>query len=209
MNKLGTVKNPLSVIAIFAGIAEISGTGVLPFIEKENQYLYIWFLMTFPFTLILLFFATLNWNHKKLYAPSDYSNDLYFLDSARNTKSPRPEVSDLKETIEHNIETAINTTTSEENQDPQEKARVIDAIKNSIKRSSFITIDARPLTGSENNIFELPFVAFPSLNDLTDEIYFLINSYVKPFEYGHSWVLRRSENGEIIKHGNRKRYPLP
>jgi len=65
MNKTGIVKNPLSVIAIFAGVAEISGTSVLPFISEENQRLYIWFLMSFPFTLVLLFFSTVGWAEER------------------------------------------------------------------------------------------------------------------------------------------------
>ncbi|WP_339526343.1 hypothetical protein [Pseudomonas sp. EA_35y_Pfl2_R111] len=199
MNKTGVVRNPLSVIAIFAGIAEISGTGVLPFIAAENQALYIWFLMTFPFALVVFFFATLNWNHKALYAPSDYNSDESFLEGIRASRAGRPEVSSLEETIEHDIETALDSVLPENKNDPGVKVRVANAIKSSIKKSSFITIDASPLTGNKLHIFELPFVAFPSLNSLTDEIYFLINSHVPPFEYGHSWVLRKSENREIIK----------
>lgn len=199
MNKTGVVKNPLSVIAIFAGIAEISGASVLPFISPEKQWLYIWFLMTFPFALVFLFFATLNLNHKVLYAPSDYSSDESFLEGIRVSRAARPEVSSLEETIEHNIESALSSALSKNEKDPNEKERVADAIKASIKKSSFITIDARPLTGNNRHIFELPFVAFPSLNNLTDEIYFLIDKYVKPFEYGYSWVLRRSEDEQVIK----------
>jgi len=199
MNKAGVVKNPLSVIAIFAGIAEISGTGVLPFITPENQSLYIWFLMSFPFTLILLFFATLNWNHKALYAPSDYNSDASFLEGTRGSRSPRPEVSHLEETIDHDIEAALSSALPKNEKDPNERERIANAIKSSIKKSSFITIDARPLTGGDSSIFELPFVAFPSLNNLTDEVYFLIDNYVKPFEYGHSWVLKKAENHETIK----------
>lgn len=199
MNRSGVVRNPLSVIAIFAGIAEISGTGVLPFIAPENQNLYIWFLMTFPFALVIFFFATLNWNHKALYAPSDYNSDESFLEGIRASRAARPEVASLEETIEHDIEAALSSVLPENENDPSERARVAKAIKSSIKKSSFITIDARPLTGNGLHVFELPFVAFPSLNNLTDEIYFLINNHVKPFEYGHSWVLRKSENGEIIK----------
>ena len=41
VEKIGHIKNPLTVIAIFAAIAEISGTTVLPFIESENQGIYI------------------------------------------------------------------------------------------------------------------------------------------------------------------------
>jgi len=78
-NKVGVIKNPLSVIAIFAGIAEISGTMVLPHINPANQLLFIWFLMLFPFTLVVLFFITLNWNYKVLYAPSDFKDEGNFV----------------------------------------------------------------------------------------------------------------------------------
>lgn len=39
--KIGLIKNPLTVIAIFAGIAEVSGTVVLPFISANNQLTFI------------------------------------------------------------------------------------------------------------------------------------------------------------------------
>lgn len=73
------VKNPLSVIAIFAGFAEVSATAVLPMLQNENQFYFLFFVMGFPVLLIGLFFATLNWNHKVLYAPSDYSNEQNFM----------------------------------------------------------------------------------------------------------------------------------
>lgn len=79
MQGKGTVKNPLTVIAIFAGTAEISGTAILPLLEAGAQSTYIWFLMLFPFTLIALFFITLNWNHKVLYAPSDFRDEDHFV----------------------------------------------------------------------------------------------------------------------------------
>ena len=81
IEKVGPIKNPLTIIAIFAAIAEISGTIVLPFIDKTNQAIYVWFLMVFPILLILLFFLTLNFNHKVLYAPSDYKDESNFLQS--------------------------------------------------------------------------------------------------------------------------------
>lgn len=39
--KINSVKNPLTIIAIFAGIAEVSGTVITPFIDKELQGIYI------------------------------------------------------------------------------------------------------------------------------------------------------------------------
>lgn len=81
VEKIGPIKNPLTIIAIFAAIAEISGTVVLPFIAPANQATYVWFLIVFPILLIVLFFLTLNFNHKVLYAPSDYQNEDNFLRS--------------------------------------------------------------------------------------------------------------------------------
>jgi hypothetical protein len=69
------VRNPLTVIAVFAGLAEISGTGILPFIAEANQATYIWFLMIFPVILVFLFFLTLNFNPKVLYSPSDFRDE--------------------------------------------------------------------------------------------------------------------------------------
>lgn len=81
VEKIGPIKNPLTIIAIFAAIAEISGTVVLPFIATANQATYVWFLIIFPILLIVMFFLTLNLNHKVLYAPSDYQNEDNFLHS--------------------------------------------------------------------------------------------------------------------------------
>ncbi|MBZ7924357.1 hypothetical protein LAC81_26890 [Ensifer adhaerens] len=74
IEKIGHIKNPLTVIAAFAGFAEVSGTVILPFLEKDIQYTYVWFLMLFPTALVGIFFTTLALNHVVLYAPSDYSD---------------------------------------------------------------------------------------------------------------------------------------
>lgn len=73
------ISNPLTIIAIFAGLAEISGTLILPFLRESSQDLYVWFLMGFPTLLIVLFFITLNFNHKVLYAPSDFRDEDNFV----------------------------------------------------------------------------------------------------------------------------------
>jgi hypothetical protein len=73
------VSNPLTLIAIFASLAEIAATSVLPILEGEIQGVFVWYVMLFPVLLVVLFFITLNWNHGVLYAPSDYSDESNFL----------------------------------------------------------------------------------------------------------------------------------
>lgn len=73
------VKNPLTIIAMFAGIAEVSGTAVLPLIAELNQRLYIYFLMLFPTFLVSLFFLTLFKKPESLYAPSDFADEKNYM----------------------------------------------------------------------------------------------------------------------------------
>ncbi|AXI63188.1 hypothetical protein DLD99_22810 [Pseudomonas kribbensis] len=75
----GKITNPISVIAIFAFISETSAAVSLPFLDNDEREIYIWFLISFPFYLLFLFFITLNFNYRSLYAPSDFGNDKNFL----------------------------------------------------------------------------------------------------------------------------------
>ena len=94
LNNFGTIKNPLTIIAIFAGIVEISSTTVLPFIALDIQNIYIWFLIGFPTLLVVCFFITLNFNNTVLYAPSDYKEDKSFLESNRKSSVSNTAVTD-------------------------------------------------------------------------------------------------------------------
>lgn len=90
--KIGTIKNPLTIIAIFAGIAEASGTLVLPFIADENQLIFIYFLIVFPSVLIVVFFLTLNFNNKALYAPSDFNDEENYIKIFKYDESKQEKV---------------------------------------------------------------------------------------------------------------------
>lgn len=83
IEKVGHVKNPLTIIAIFAGIAEISGTVVLPLLIDSVQAQYVLFLMGFPVLIVILFFFTLLWRPHVLYAPSDYKSEDNFMRTIR------------------------------------------------------------------------------------------------------------------------------
>ncbi|MCU6337939.1 hypothetical protein KW823_15490 [Enterobacter quasiroggenkampii] len=76
---ISLVKNPLTIIAMFAGIAEVSGTAILPWIAEPNQKIYIYFLMFFPTFLVSLFFFTLHKKSESLYAPSDFVDEKNYM----------------------------------------------------------------------------------------------------------------------------------
>ena len=86
------ISNPLTVIAIFAGLAQTSGTGVLVLLDGPIQKIFIWFVMFFPITLVILFFYILYKYPKNLYSPSDYSNEELFFKAVIESKESTNEV---------------------------------------------------------------------------------------------------------------------
>jgi hypothetical protein len=99
LEKIKGVESPLKLISTFAGITEVGGMIVLPFLSPLNQAPYMWFLICLPTVLVLLFFLTLNFNHRVLYAPSDYRTDSSFLAAmqiSNNRLTPGPTPGDVK-----------------------------------------------------------------------------------------------------------------
>lgn len=84
MNNKSKVQNPLTIIAIFAGIAEIAGTTVLLGLPLEIQRVFVWFVILFPFVLVGLFFLVLLFKHGVLYAPSDFTDESNFIGILKN-----------------------------------------------------------------------------------------------------------------------------
>jgi len=79
--KIKKINNPLTIIAIFAALAEVNATVALGLMDKNLHYIFIWFIIGFPTILVICFFLTLNFNTKVMYSPSDYKEDKSFMDS--------------------------------------------------------------------------------------------------------------------------------
>lgn len=66
------VSNPLTIIAIFSGVAETLATVALIKLPTEIQAIFVYFVMALPAGIVLLFFFVLYFKNNVLYAPSDY-----------------------------------------------------------------------------------------------------------------------------------------
>ncbi|WP_367859727.1 hypothetical protein [Pseudomonas brassicacearum] len=104
MNKpLKTITNPMTLIAIFATLSETSAAISLPFLDDQDREYYLWFLISFPFYLLLLFFITLNFNYRSLYSPSDFRKSKHFIktmdDSPCRRKRQLRRAEDVKELL--------------------------------------------------------------------------------------------------------------
>lgn len=79
----------MTLIAIFATLSETSAAISLPFLDDQDREYYLWFLISFPFYLLLLFFITLNFNYRSLYSPSDFRKSKHFIKSMDDSTGRR------------------------------------------------------------------------------------------------------------------------
>lgn len=99
IENIKSISNPLTIIAIFAALAEIAGTVALGIVDTSHQGTFIWFVMGFPILLVVLFFITLNFNSRALYAPSDFKDESNFLKTLEKSLDNRELVKSFDEIL--------------------------------------------------------------------------------------------------------------
>lgn len=100
IENIKAVNNPLTIIAIFAALAEIAGTLALKIVAPELQATFVWFVMGFPALLVILFFLTLNFNPKVLYAPSDFRDEQNFLNTLGGVRQLSGDLTEVQNQLE-------------------------------------------------------------------------------------------------------------
>jgi len=73
------INNPITLIAVFAGIIEVVGAIGLKLVASDLHVYFMIFLIGFPSMLVILFFITLWFKPEVLYSPRDFKNDDNFL----------------------------------------------------------------------------------------------------------------------------------
>lgn len=100
--QLEGIRNPLAVIAIFAGISEVAMAVTLIKLPFDLQKIFVWFVMGFPLILVTGFYFVLYRKPAVLFSPGDYQDDKLYLDSiASNSKDqfPKERVEQLEATM--------------------------------------------------------------------------------------------------------------
>jgi hypothetical protein len=106
--KTSKVSNPLTIIAVFAGLAETFGLSVLPFLDDDPQKVFVWFAMLFPALLLLFFFGTLWVKSEVLYSPSDFRDEKNWMLTKRKKNEANEELAifdaPIPETVDASVE---------------------------------------------------------------------------------------------------------
>jgi hypothetical protein len=198
----GLARNPLGIIALFIvliyGFAALT-LGVNAKLELSERAPLVWFLVLFPFAVLFLFGWLVSQHHENLYAPSDFRSDESFHKRRELAERRLVEITAEQDNLKARIRETILDTSTANGGNSVTWQKIADQVVADVDRASNITVDLSDFLGASSAVFTYPVAAFESLGDLTNEVYFKISTEVRPFEYGHTWVLRDVETNTVIK----------
>ena len=113
IEKIRHINNPLTIIAIFAGLAEVSGTITIGIINPDSQKVFVWFLMLFPASLVLSFFMVIYFRPGVLYAPSDFKDEGNFFNAVGKKAIIDHEIKELKDDLKEVLGKSVVNAISE------------------------------------------------------------------------------------------------
>jgi len=198
----GLTKNPLGIIALFIvlvyGFASLT-LGTTSRLESSERMPLVWFLVLFPFAVLFLFGWLVSKYHGHLYSPADFRSDESFHKSKEISERRVAEITAGQDHLKARIKETIREKSLTNGADQGRWQQIAEQILADVDRSSNIVVDASNFLGDSSAVFTFPVAAFESLGDLTNEVYFKLSSKVRPFQYGHTWLLRNKETGFVIK----------
>ena len=83
---IGRVKNPLTMVAVFAAISEVAMAFVITKLTDKLQEIFIWFVMGFPTVLVFIFFFVLYRKPAVFFSPGDYKSEELYVSSISVSK---------------------------------------------------------------------------------------------------------------------------
>ncbi|MDK8188793.1 hypothetical protein QP794_01685 [Paenibacillus sp. UMB7766-LJ446] len=182
MNSKSKVQNPLTIIAIFAGIAELAGTTVLLGLPIEIQRVFVWFVMGFPVGLVFTFFLVLVLKHEVLYAPSDFTDENHFIGLWKKRKDIDTELNETTTLLEQMKELTKTTT---ENSTDEKIKELKDKLDEALEKIEIAKMN------NESDSHGRPSTIRRSMS------YALVSEQVEKIVLS---VIRRSDNGLARKH---------
>lgn len=80
-NSIAKVKNPLTMVSVFAAISEVAMAYVITTLPDKLQEIFIWFVMGFPTVLVFIFFFILYKKPAVFFSPGDYKKEELYVSS--------------------------------------------------------------------------------------------------------------------------------
>lgn len=130
IEKIKHISNPLTIVAIFAALAELAGTVSPTTIDKRYHIVIVSFLVLFPTLLVVLFFFTLWCRPWVLYGPSDFQNEEHFLEMFTNAQKSSIELDRINAQFQDSNKKIINEVLSGNNSQKRDTNQISEILNN-------------------------------------------------------------------------------
>lgn len=196
--------NPLAIIFAFFSFTEVMLGYAVFKTTGATQVALTAFVIAFPTLAAAAFFWFLWFRPQHLYAPRDYGSDESYLKSMEEARRSRG-LGELEAKIEQIVTTKLTShelvtqlRTASDDQISQVLRTAANDVTATIRDEQFVTIDFTAFA-PEIPEMSVPFDAYETVGDLTNDVYFRLAPRVKPYQYGTQWLLQDQRTGSIIK----------
>lgn len=188
--------NPLWIICLFFSFSEVT-LGVAVFQTTGGvQTALASFVIFFPIFIAAVFFLVLWFRPEHLYAPHDFGSDESFLRSMSDARGARSaQLGSVAANITQAVQAALASTQVAERLSKVKGEGMLEALRNETSRISnniqqtVVTVDLSSVSNKLSPM-KLPVAALRTMGTLTNEVYFVIERFVRPYAYGYDWILR-------------------
>ncbi|RCG33146.1 hypothetical protein DQ384_01520 [Sphaerisporangium album] len=183
--------NPLWIISLFLGIAEVTMGIAATQAQGWVQGLFAAFSIVFPMGVAGAFFAILWKKPYVLYSPEDFGGRSSVTDfvAALSSRADR----NMKD-VEHLVRSAVSAALPiSSNVDRLSVAdRAVDVARHEM-RERWIEVDLGRINPFLKDYpFRVPYESVPTVEDLLGQVYFALSDRVGVYSYGEEWVLQDS-----------------
>lgn len=190
------VLNPLWIISLFLGLAEVTVGIAATQAAGWIQGLLAIFSVGFPCAVASAFFLVLWKRPFVLYAPKDYPDQPGLHDYARAVSA----VADRSlENVEASIRSAFEQVTAHATEAGGERSSLLDRAVELARddfRQRAVEVDLSDIHGSLASIpLVVPVTDSTTVRDLLDNVYFAIADFVDAYTYNHRWTLQNTQTG--------------
>lgn len=208
---------PLWVISLFISLTEaVLGIAVTQ-TQDGIQIALTGFVIAFPLLSATGFFLLLWFKPHHMYAPTEYGQEVNvreYIDAItqRNALSDDELYDSIQNivrdtvTSESTIDKIIDSISGESSErTPEQIEKVLNSTADeaieSIRGSSFITVNPTPIIGDFGLIWQISYSKYPTASEFLNAVWNSLNEYTKlpSFRYGRLWALRDINTGFIFK----------
>jgi len=130
IEKIKHIRNPLTIVAIFATLAELAGTVSPTTIDERYHIIIVCFLVVFPTLLVILFFLTLWCRPWVLYGPSDFQNEEHFLEMLTDAQRLSIELDTINAQVQGSKKKIINEVLWCNNSQERDVKKISEVVNN-------------------------------------------------------------------------------